>query len=75
MDQPSARITLLEPYAERLRVAAIEVLTTRQAYEDAVALRDEIVVEAMDGGASYAEVARYGQLSPARVVQIVAKAG
>jgi len=76
MPQVNRTVSPLDSFGERLSAAGDDVAAKRQAYEDAVKLRDEIVVEAIDeAGLNYAQVAKLAKLSTARVVQIVAKGG
>jgi len=74
MPQAKPSFSPLETHGERLREVGRNVAITRQAYEDALALRDRAVIEAKDCGLSYAQVAKLAEMSPARVVQILAKA-
>ena len=57
----------------RLRGSAGLVGAYLDQYEDEVRARDGIVLEAIDAGCNRGDVARWAELSPTRVTQIVAK--
>jgi hypothetical protein len=68
-------LDLREGWKIRLQKASRDVELSRQAHEDALERRGEVIVAAMDAGLSYEQVARAANLSTTRVVQIVAKHG
>jgi hypothetical protein len=57
----------------RLRGSASLVGAYLDEYEDEVRVRDGIVLEAIDAGCNRGDVAKWAELSPTRVTQIVAK--
>lgn len=61
-----------EPCQERLDLAAQEVTALEASLRDARALRDTLVVQAIDAGLSVYRVAYMAKISPTRVTQILA---
>jgi hypothetical protein len=47
----------------------------RAALDDELEVRDAAIIEAIDAGQVFAEVARWAELSPARLNQIIARRG
>lgn len=55
----------------RARRAGEQVEALRAELEDAIELRDQIVLEAIDAGCSRGEVGRWARVSPTRITQVV----
>ncbi len=63
-----------DPIIARLNAAARHVDATREAYELALAQRDEVVVEAVElAGLSTRQVGRHASMSASRVTAILAR--
>lgn len=62
-------------YEIRLAAARTAVEGHYGAYVDEIEVRDRIILEAVDEGWPTGQVARWAGISPARVIQIVARRG
>lgn len=62
---------VLTDMTPRLRAAGAAVVSARAAYEDELAIRDELIVKAVDSGMGQRQVARAVGLTFARVVAIL----
>ena len=60
---------------ERLSRAAEQCQALRAALDDELELRDALIVEALDGSFTFAQVAAMTGLSKARLNQVVARRG
>lgn len=66
----------LPDMARRLSAAGANVKASRAVYDDDLAIRNRLIVEACDTGFSWREVAEWSGVSEARIQQlIVARAG
>lgn len=61
-----------QDWEQRLDLAAQEVMALEASLGDARALRDHLVVQAVDGGLSLYRVAYLAKISPTRITQILA---